>query len=230
MAVKKKNAKKRAGKSASSTEFPEETTDQKGPGSGSDQDGHLSEQEALERRVAVAALDESLFPNIQHPKKKAYLIALAETGNRTHAAKLAGIERTTPYTPQWKQDEAFQERLRQAKEAAADLIESEIYRRAVEGVDKPTGWYKGVAGGVVREFSDVLAMFLLKGLRPETYRERVELQAAMLNLDLNRLDDESLERIANGEPPMAVLSEWAAGARARGEDPVELLGLPPGEG
>ncbi len=191
-------------------------------------ESHLSEQEALERRVAVAALDESLFPNIQHPKKRAYLIAYVETGNKTQAAKLAGIERTTPYTPQWKQDEAFQERLRQAKEAAADLIESEIYRRAVEGVDKPAGWYKGVAGGVVREFSDVLAMFLLKGLRPETYRERVELRGAMANIDLSRLDDESLQRIADGELPMAVLNSWASAVRARGEDPVEILGLPSG--
>ncbi len=219
MTVRKKNAKKKSRKA----------TDQKGPGSGSGQDGHLSVQDALARRVAVAALDESLFPNIQHPKKKAYLIALAETGNRTHAAKLAGIERTTPYTRQWLLDEAFQEGLKQAKEAAADLIESEIYRRAVEGVEKPVGWYKGKAGGVVTEYSDVLAMFLLKGLRPETYRDRVELRGAMLNLNLDRLDDESLQRIADGEPPMAVLSEWASATRARGEDPIELLGLPPGK-
>ncbi len=56
-----------------------------------------------------------------------------------------------------------------AKECAADLIEAEALRRAVHGTVKPTGWYKGVPGGYIREYSDILAIFLLKGLRPEKY-------------------------------------------------------------
>ena len=37
---------------------------------------------------------------------------------------------------------------------------------------RPAGWYKGKAGGTVREYSDLLLIFLLKGMRPEKYRER----------------------------------------------------------
>ena len=47
-------------------------------------------------------------------------------------------------------------------------------RRAVEGVEEPVGWYKGEAGGVVRKYSDTLLIFLLKGRKPEMYRERYE--------------------------------------------------------
>ncbi len=34
-----------------------------------------------------------------------------------------------------------------AKEDAADTLEAEACRRAVEGVEKPVGWYKGKPGG-----------------------------------------------------------------------------------
>lgn len=46
---------------------------------------------------------------------------------------------------------------------AADLLEAEVHRRAVEGWVEPTGWYKDVPGGYVRRFSDVLLIFKLKG-------------------------------------------------------------------
>ena len=50
---------------------------------------------------------------------------------------------------------------------AADILEDEVDRRAVEGVEKPVGWHKGKPGGYVREYSDTLLIFLLKGDRPE---------------------------------------------------------------
>ena len=136
---------------------------------------------------------------------------MAETGNKTQAAKLAEIERTTPYSPQWRKDEAFQEALHQAEEAAADLIESEAYRRAVEGVEESVGWYKGVAGGVIRRYSDVLLIFLLKGLRPEKYKDRMELRGVLANLDLSQLPDHLIERIAKGEHPLSVLASAIEG-------------------
>ena len=57
---------------------------------------------------------------------------------------------------------------------AGDILEAEAHRRAVEGVEEPVGWYKGQAGGTVRRYSDVLLMFLLKGVLPERYKDRIE--------------------------------------------------------
>ncbi len=129
------------------------------PGTGLGQDAHKVELKGVAKRVALAALEPELFPEIPHPKKRAYVIALAEAGNRTEAAKAAGISRWTPYDPQWRDDKALQAALRLADEAAADLIESEVYRRAVHGWEEPVGWYKGEAGGMVRKYSDLLAIF-----------------------------------------------------------------------
>ncbi len=172
-------------------------------------------------------MDESPFPKIANAHQRAFLVAFLETGNVRRACEVAKVGRSSHY--RWfEQHPAYREAFKLAKECAADLLEAEAYRRAVEGVEEPVGWYKGRAGGMVRKYSDTLLIFLLKGLRPEKYRDRVELHGQLANLDLSRLDDDSLRRIGAGESVWGVLSSWASAARARGEDPVKLLGVPKG--
>ncbi len=77
-----------------------------------------------------------LFPDVGHPKKRGYLIALSMTGNKVQAAKAAGVSDATVYSPPWKADEAFLAGLAAAEQCAADIIESEAFRRAVHGVVK----------------------------------------------------------------------------------------------
>ncbi len=122
-----------------------------------------------------------LFADVESRKKREYLIALSQTGNKTQAARLAGVHPSTPYCPAWKEDTAFQEALKAAERCAADILESEAFRRAVHGTERATGWYRGVAGGTVTEYSDILAIFLLKGLRPDVYQERVGMEEPATN-------------------------------------------------
>lgn len=146
-------------------------------------------------------------PEITNSKQRAFLSAFRESGNVRLACEVAGVARSSHY--RWLRDEpAYQEAYGVDLENAADILEAEAYRRAVEGVEEPVGWYRGEAGGTVRKFSDSLTMFLLKGLRPERYGNRPELRAAkaLENLDLTQLPDPLLERIANGEHPLAVLA------------------------
>lgn len=117
----------------------------------------------------------SLFGAIRHPKKRAYLAALVETGgNVSRACELAEIDRSTPYTAQWLQDASFQELLGLAKDMGADHLEAEAIRRAYDGVSEPVGFYKGEPSAYVRKYSDVLLIFLLKGAKREKYVERYE--------------------------------------------------------
>ena len=107
---------------------------------------------------------------IQQAKKKGFLKAFAELGVVTRAAIAASINRSTHYG--WlKGDEEYAEAFEHAKEDAADSLEAEAWRRAVEGVEEPVGWFRGVPGGTVRRYSDTLLIFLLKGARPQKYRE-----------------------------------------------------------
>ena len=152
-------------------------------------------------------------------KKKAFLAAFRETGNVRLACEAAEVGRSTHYG--WLgADPSYQEAFDLAKEDAADILEAEATRRAVEGVKKLTGWYKGKPGGYVREFSDTLLIFLLKGLRPEVYRERVEVRGLLGKLDLNLLPNHLVARIAAGEHVEAVL---ASGASEAGITPGELV-------
>ncbi len=101
-----------------------------------------------------------------------------------------------------------------------DILEAEAFRRAVEGVEKPVGWYKGEPGGYVREYSDVLLMFQLKALRPEKCRERVDLRGSLAHIDLAQLPDELLARIAGGEHPFSVLAPGQEGVAVLGSGPM----------
>ena len=53
-----------------------------------------------------------------------------------------------------------------AYDAGNDRLEDEAHRRAVDGVERPVT-YRGEVVGSVREYSDVLLMFLLRGRRPD---------------------------------------------------------------
>lgn len=108
-------------------------------------------------------------------KKRAFLAAFSETCSIIRAAKCAGVDRGTHY--EWlARDRDYADRFHVAKEQAADALEDEAVRRAHEGMERPIT----VAGEktIIREYSDTLLIFLLKGIRPQKYRENVEVTGA----------------------------------------------------
>lgn len=105
-----------------------------------------------------------------HVKKAAMVAALGETGNVSKACAAADVGRSTHY--EWLRDDPFYAKAASdAMENAADLLEEEARRRAHDGVDEPV-WFQGMQCGTVRKYSDTLLIFLLKGAKPDKYRER----------------------------------------------------------
>jgi len=105
--------------------------------------------------------------------QKAFLAALERTGSITASAKAAKVNRSTAYMER-RDDPEFARLWDEHLELAADLLEDEAKRRAFAG-------------------SDVLLMFLLKGIRPQKWRES---RATIPPAELNRLIEEELQRIA----------------------------------
>ena len=115
------------------------------------------------------------------PKKQAaFLAELSERGNVRDACTAAGIPRRTAYD--WRAaDPEFAGEWDSALDEAADLMEHEAHRRAVDGTEEPVfgslGHQLGTGEvGRITKYSDTLLIFLLKAARPEKYRERQQIE------------------------------------------------------
>lgn len=113
----------------------------------------------------------------------------------SEAAKCAGVGRQTVYD-RLNRDQDFKAKFDDAIEEGTDAIEQAATFRAIHGVEEPV-IYKGQVQFVgidkdgnpcdpcsplavknvpltVRKPSDVLAIFLLKGRRPQKYRDNID--------------------------------------------------------
>ena len=105
-------------------------------------------------------------------KREKFVTVLRETANVTGAARSISMSRTAVYERR-KSDKAWADAWDNAIEEAVDALEHEARRRALAGVEKGI-YYQGARVDTMREYSDVLTIFLLKAHRPEKYREKFE--------------------------------------------------------
>jgi hypothetical protein len=104
-------------------------------------------------------------------RRRTFLKALEEGAVVSRAARTANIATSTLYG--WRQRmPEFRKDWAAALDVALDELEGALVRRAIEGVAKPIV-YGGKEVATVQQYSDALAMFLLRSKRPEIYdRER----------------------------------------------------------
>ncbi|GBR09265.1 hypothetical protein [Gluconobacter frateurii] len=125
-------------------------------------------------------------------RKERFLEHLAKSGNVSDSGRLAGVQRSTLY--HWKEtDAAFASQWEDALEDAADVLEAEARRRALEGYDEPITY----AGKVVcdpetghplvrKKYSDGLMAFLLRAHRPSRFRAgQDEIPAAPISINIS---------------------------------------------
>lgn len=105
--------------------------------------------------------------------EKAFIASLCMYGVVSKACDDADVNRSAVYAHR-EAHEDFAQAWAEALEIAADAMELEVRRRAVDGVEEPV-YQGGGKVGTIRRYSDTLLMFLLKGTRPEKFRERHEL-------------------------------------------------------
>lgn len=110
------------------------------------------------------------------PKKgswcKLFLETLAESANIVHSAGKAGIASSTAY--EWaKLHPDFQAEWNEALKQGIASLEQECRRRAMVGTQRGV-YHKGEKVETITEYSDTLAIFLLKAHRPDIYRERID--------------------------------------------------------
>jgi len=95
-------------------------------------------------------------------------------GDTLAAACRAGISTSLLY--RWKvHDAPFAARWDAARATNADAYERVLAERFFDGVDKPV-IHQGQITDTYKEFDNSIGVFMLKALRPEKYRERVDVR------------------------------------------------------
>lgn len=135
------------------------------------------------------------------------LAALAKTGNVSASARAAGIDRATHY--KWLHiDAEYAAAVEIAIDDAVDVLEAVARQRAIHG-------------------SDLLLIFLLKGHRPEKYRDRYEVKHdGRLRVEHHDdafavLRDPAVVKVLDDYQDRKLLREWEEGGRS-GRCPVPL--------
>lgn len=105
-----------------------------------------------------------------------FLLELARCGNVTQAARKAKLGREALYLKRRKEPD-FKAAWDEAATMGVDALEDEARRRAYEGWKEPV-YKNGEKVGTVTKFSDTLLIFLLKGAKPEKYRETVDMKVS----------------------------------------------------
>ena len=109
-------------------------------------------------------------PRLTTARRKSLVLDLLCQGHTLpHVKEVLGINRVTVF--RWRQnDEAFAKAYSDAMEAGGEVIEQEARRRAVEGYDRPV-FQRGSLAGIERVYSDMLLALVLRGRRPELFRD-----------------------------------------------------------
>lgn len=160
------------------------------------------------------------FTSKKRPRwAKGFLVALSRSGIVGTAAEAASIDRRTAYYLR-ENDADFAADWDQALEDSADLLEQEARRRAEQGVQR-FKFHNGAAimvqaqspegiplfndrnepimvPYVEHEYSDTLTIFLLKGIRPEKYRDRTDVRHSG-KVDVGSLSNAELLAIAEAQ-------------------------------
>ena len=108
------------------------------------------------------------------PDGDAKFFAALENGHPVRGAcEAAGYARRCVY--RWrKEDPDFAAAWAEAMAIAGDLLEEEADRRGRDGYDEPV-FYQGEERGAKRRYWDVLLLARLKAVRPDQYRERINM-------------------------------------------------------
>lgn len=142
----------------------------------------------LKRKYKSAARRKSKPVTFRRDKTKSlqekFLAVFNATANVSTACEQSGITRQAHY--RWMHEDAeYREKFDEAFKSVASILEEEAVRRAVQGTRRDV-FYQGAKCGEELVYSDTLLIFLLKGMKPSTYRERHDITVGKNDNELNR--------------------------------------------
>lgn len=132
----------------------------------------------------------------------AFIEALKTSVSVTAACEQTGVSRTNVYALH-KNNPAFRAAMDGAYDAGTDRLEDEATKRAVLGTSRPI-FQGGKRVGEVQEYSDRLLEVMLRGRRPDKFKDRPPVDAskaaglgALGAINIGSLTDAQLDTLIN---------------------------------
>lgn len=187
---------------------PEEKRRGRKPFTAEDAEKMLTANQQLRRLITVGTNRDSFRTGTKSGSKRlpeqydVFFKVLSETANASKACIAANLSRDHVYDIK-RNDKAFAKRWEDAMELGWLVMEEEAQRRAFEGTEKPV--YKGgLLVDVVRECSDTLAMFLLRGRNRKVFGDRKEVTVNNGNAPYSILSDDELDDFIQSQVDLKV--------------------------
>lgn len=161
----------------------------------------------MQKEDSIIRLDDK-YPVVSEHAKERFLKVLSQCGLFNKAARASGL------TPQQVRkamaiDKDFAMDAEVAQDDYAEVIEEEIHRRAIEGVDKPV-YHQGERIDTVKQYSDKLLETLAKA-KAKDYKPNTESTHTSNNvLVVNTSSGNVSELLKQGQDAKQVIDESAS--------------------
>ena len=165
------------------------------------------------KRVPKPKGRQKALTTFTHKKRAEFLALIAMGWAVQYAAQRVGISKVTAYSLQ-KKDKAFAEAWLEANRDKVEHLEQECFQRAVGRDEIVIG--KGGEPQMVKKYSDLLLIFLLKAEKPGKYRESVDInvrEARRIIVDLLPVEKgpDGKLRLVDGNVPLLTAGEGERG-------------------
>lgn len=159
-------------------------------------------------RVGTDSYGERVYTFLSPLLIDLFLEGVCRTNNVTQVCAEMNVSRMMIYAMK-AQDPVFRQRLSDAQTIGIDSWEDAAARRAFDGVDRKV-FHQGVQIDTVKDYSDSIAIAMLRGAKPERYATRTDNTTVIggsIGVNLETLtDDELNEKITKRLTSLGSLS------------------------
>jgi hypothetical protein len=141
-----------------------------------------------------------LFSKIRNLKKRAFLAAFCRIGQIEKASRKAKVHWTSHY--RWLEiDPVYAQAFERARKIVADRMEGSLIDSTLHGDDKVIT-YEGKITGTYKQKSDIIRIFMMKGMKPE-YRDNFLLNSIAGPAQLNIIHSSVVSAVMSAPTPSA---------------------------
>lgn len=153
----------------------------------------LARRKVFAKRIGTDEFGDRVYTQLSPLVVDLFLEGVSRSNSITKVCAELNLSRVVVYAMK-AQDSVFKQRLFDAQTIGVDAWEDEAARRAFDGVERKV-FHQGVQIDTIKEYSDSLAIAMLRGAKPERYALQTRNETVVggsLGINLETLSDAEL--------------------------------------